>query len=33
MGRLIPRLWHGQVDDAVAQLESYRPECRNEEKR
>jgi hypothetical protein len=32
MGRLIPRLWHGQVDDAVAQLESYRPECRNEEK-
>jgi hypothetical protein len=32
MGRLIPRLWRGQVDDAVAQLESYRPESRNEEK-
>jgi hypothetical protein len=32
MGRLIPRLWRGQVDDAIAQLEAYRPECRNEKK-
>lgn len=32
MGRLIPRLWHGQVDEAIAQLEAHRAECRNEEK-
>lgn len=32
MGRLIPRLWRGQVDDAIAQLEAHRPECRNEKK-
>ena len=30
--RQVPRPWRGQVDEAVAQLESYRPECRNEEK-
>jgi hypothetical protein len=29
MGRIIPLLWRGQVDDALVQLESYRPECRN----
>jgi hypothetical protein len=32
MGRLIPRLWRGQVTDALALLASYRPECRNEQK-
>ena len=32
MGRLIPRLWRGQVTPATTLLESYRPECRNEEK-
>ncbi len=29
MGRILPLLWRGQVDDALAQLENYRPECRN----
>ncbi len=32
MGRLIPRLWRGQVSESLTLLESYRPECRNEEK-
>ena len=32
MGRLIPRLWRGQVGDAIAQLETYRPESRNGKK-
>lgn len=32
MGRLIPRLWHGQMDEAITQLEAHRAECRNEEK-
>jgi hypothetical protein len=32
MGRLIPRLWRGQVGDAIAQLEAYRPESRNGKK-
>jgi hypothetical protein len=32
MGRLIPRLWRGQVTDALALLTSYRSECRNEQK-
>jgi len=32
MGRLIPHLWRGQVDESVAQLEAYRAECRNEKK-
>jgi len=32
MGRLIPRLWRGQVTEATALLESYRSECRNEGK-
>ena len=32
MGRLIPYLWRGQVDEAVAQLEACRAECRNEKK-
>lgn len=32
MGPLISRLWRGQVDDAIDQLEAYRPKCRNEQK-
>ena len=32
MGRLIPRLWRGRVDEAIVQLQAYRAECRNEEK-
>ncbi|HEC35788.1 MAG TPA: hypothetical protein ENI39_04545 [Anaerolineae bacterium] len=32
MGRLIPRLWRGQVTEATSLLESYRSECRNEGK-
>lgn len=32
MGRLIPRLWRGQVTEATDLLKSYRSECRNEEK-
>lgn len=32
MGPLISHLWRGQVDDAIAQLEAYRSQCRNEEK-
>ncbi len=32
MRLLIPRLWRGHVDKAIAELEAYRPECRNEEK-
>ena len=32
MGPLISCLWRGQVDDALARLEAYRPECRNEQK-
>jgi len=32
MGRLIPLLWRGNVDEALAQLQAYRPECRNQEK-
>jgi len=32
MGRLIPCLWRGQVDEAIAHLEACRAECRNEEK-
>ena len=32
MGRLIPRLWRGQVTEATDLLESYRSECRNEGK-
>jgi hypothetical protein len=32
MGRLIPCLWRGQVREAIAHLEAYRSECRNEEK-
>ena len=32
MGRLLPRLWRGQVDAAIAHLEAYRTECRNAEK-
>ncbi len=32
MGRLVWHLWRGQVKEAVARLEAYRPECRNEKK-
>ena len=32
IGPLISNLWRGQVDDALAQLEAYRPKCRNEQK-
>ena len=32
MGPLISHLWRGQVDDAIARLETYRPDCRNEQK-
>jgi hypothetical protein len=32
MGRLIPSLWQGRVEDAIAHLESLRAECRNEDK-
>jgi hypothetical protein len=32
MGRLIPCLWRGNLDDAIAHLEACRPECRNEGK-
>jgi hypothetical protein len=32
MGPLISRLWRGQVNDAIDQLEAYRPKCRNEQK-
>jgi hypothetical protein len=32
MGPLISHLWRGQVDDAIALLEAYRPKCRNEER-
>lgn len=32
MGRLIPRLWRGQVTEAIDLLESHRPECRNEDR-
>jgi hypothetical protein len=31
-GTLIAHLWRGQVEDAIAQLEAYRSQCRNEEK-
>lgn len=32
MGQLIPNLWRGQTDEAIAHLETFRPECRNETK-
>lgn len=32
IGPLLSNLWRGQVDDALAQLEAYRPKCRNEQK-
>jgi hypothetical protein len=32
MGRLIPCLWQGRIKDALAHLESFRTECRNEDK-
>lgn len=32
MGRLAPCLWQGKLQDAIAHLEAYRPECRNEDK-
>lgn len=32
MGRLIPRLWRGQVTEAIDLLESHRPECRNKDR-
>jgi hypothetical protein len=32
MGPLISCLWRGQVDDAITQLDAYRPQCRNEQK-
>ena len=32
MGPLISCLWRGQVDHAIAQLETYRPKCRNAQK-
>ena len=32
MGRLIPLLWQGKLADAVAHLEAYRKECRDEKR-
>jgi hypothetical protein len=32
MRRLIPSLWQGRTEDAIAHLESYRCECRNQER-
>ena len=32
MGPLLSSLWRGQVDEALARLEDYRPQCRNEQK-
>jgi hypothetical protein len=32
MSRLIPSLWQGNLEDAIAHLEACCPECRNEEK-
>ncbi len=32
LGRLLVRLWHGQVEAAIECLEAYRPEAKNEEK-
>jgi hypothetical protein len=32
IGPLLSHLWRGQVDDALAQLEAYRPKCRNAQK-
>ena len=32
LGRLLIRLWRGQLDEAIECLEAYRPEARNEKK-
>lgn len=32
LGRLLIRLWRGQVDEAIECLEAYRPEAKNEKK-
>jgi hypothetical protein len=32
MSRLAPCLWRGKLEDAIAHLEAYRPQCRNAQK-